>query len=332
MPRMGRLHVDGGCYHVMGRGIERREIFYTDADKQDFIHRLGKCLETTGISCYAWSVMPNHYHLLLKVSTRPLSDLMRKLLSGFAIGHNRRHNRVGYVFQNRFKSILCDEDEYLLQLIRYIHLNPVKAGLIGNIGALETYPWTSHATLVGNRPQKWLKVDEVLSHFGMTLESARQQYRSFLEIPSNNADLDGGGLIRSYGFWEDVSNFRREHETKIGDERILGDSTFVEKVLRTDAIEVTSPTARKRSDFSLEKLASQICAHFNITTKELLKRDRDGGSSKAKAVIAYLGSVELGASSRELAKRLNLSRSGVYAARGRGEKLVEELNITIDNL
>lgn len=139
MPRMGRLHVDGGCYHVLGRGFEKRNIFERYADKRDFVERLAKYLKTTEIRCYAWSVMPNHYHLLLKVGKKPLSDLMRKLLSGFATAYNRRHNRAGYVFQNRFKSILCDEDEYLLQLVRYIHLNPVKAGLVANVDELDRY-------------------------------------------------------------------------------------------------------------------------------------------------------------------------------------------------
>jgi REP element-mobilizing transposase RayT len=110
MPRLGRLHIPGGCYHVMGRGLERRRIFNADVDKQDFLFRLGEILERCGSLCLAWSVMSNHYHLLIRVGDQPLAKLMLPLLGGYAGCYNRRHHRSGYVFQNRYKSILCDED------------------------------------------------------------------------------------------------------------------------------------------------------------------------------------------------------------------------------
>ena len=120
---MGRLHVPGGCYHVIGRGLERRYIFGEDTDKLDFLARLGKNLAHSQAQCLAWAIMSNHYHLLVRVSNRPLSRLMAPLLGGYAGSYNRRHRRSGYVFQNRYESILCDEESYLLELIRYIHLN-----------------------------------------------------------------------------------------------------------------------------------------------------------------------------------------------------------------
>jgi len=98
----------------MGRGLESRRIFETEIDKQDFLTRLGKGLERTQCQCLAWAVMSNHYHLLIRVKSQPLSDLMSRVLSGYATQYNLRQRRVGYVFQNRFKSILCDADDYLL--------------------------------------------------------------------------------------------------------------------------------------------------------------------------------------------------------------------------
>ena len=127
MLRQGRLHLAGGYYHVMVRGLERRRIFNSTVDKNDFLVRLGEGLENTQSQCLAWAIMSNHYHLLIRVSSKPLSKLMSPLLSGYGTQYNYRKKRSGYVFQNRFKSILCDADNYLLELIRYIHLNPLKA-------------------------------------------------------------------------------------------------------------------------------------------------------------------------------------------------------------
>ena len=109
------------------RGLERRWIFNDEEDKRDFLARLSDGLDVTASHCLAWAVMSNHYHLLIQVNTTPLSKLMRSLLGGYAGHYNRRHRRVGYVFQNRYKSILCDEETYFLALVRYIHLNPLKA-------------------------------------------------------------------------------------------------------------------------------------------------------------------------------------------------------------
>ncbi len=332
MPRMGRLHIDGGCYHVMGRGFERRNIFEKNYDKQDFINRLGTGLETTGFQCFAWSIMPNHYHLLIKVSTRPLSDLMRKLLSGFATAYNRRHDRVGYVFQNRFKSILCDEEQYLLQLVRYIHRNPINAGIVANIDLLDRYPWTGHAALMGNRHVQWQEVEQVLNHFGSSIRAARNKYLSFVTEVPQRCDFDGGGLIRSYGEWENSSRFRNEHEAKIGDERILGDSSFVERSLNSDNLDIARADELQRAGWSLDELVRRACNYFDTTTRDLQRRDRDGNISKVKGCIVYFATQELGVSTQELARYLNMSRSGVYAANRRGRELLEQLKITLDTL
>lgn len=332
MPRMGRLHVDGGCYHVMGRGLERRYIFGSDADKQDFLERLSDGLAESEMSCLAWSVMSNHYHLLLRVGSHPLSDLMRRLLSGFATAYNRRHRRVGYVFQNRFKSILCDEETYLLQLLRYIHLNPVKANVIADVEALNSYDWTGHAALMGFREVAWQETAEVLARFGSTVDSARVQLNTFMKSENQFKDFGGGGLIRSYGGWESLQRYRSEHETKIGDERILGDSSFVENILASDNIDVARSCALRRLGWSLEELIARVCDRFEIDSEQILSKGKQNNISHAKGVIAYFGLIELGLSSQSIAARLALSRTGVYAARNRGHAIIEQSGLKIEDL
>ena len=165
MPRTGRLHIAGGYYHVMGRGLERRRIFSGKKNKEDFINRLAFLVKELPFECMAWSLMSNHYHLLIRVGDEPLSRLMRRLLSGYATNYNIRQKRSGYVFQNRYKSILCDADNYFLELVRYIHLNPVKAKMLRDISELDRYSWTGHGAIMGNQSNDWQNTDEVLDYY-----------------------------------------------------------------------------------------------------------------------------------------------------------------------
>jgi len=136
MPRQSRIDAPGALHHIICRGIERRKIFEDDVDRYNFIERLGGILSETKTSCYAWALIPNHAHILARTGDVPLSTVMRRLLTGYAVSFNRRHHRSGHLFQNRYKSILCQEDTYLLELVRYIHLNPLRAGLVSDLKQL----------------------------------------------------------------------------------------------------------------------------------------------------------------------------------------------------
>jgi len=150
MPRQPRLDAPGLLQHVMARGIERRKIFLDDNDRESFLERLAIILEETQTQCYAWAFIPNHFHLLLRTGPTPLSKLMRRLMTGYAVTFNKRHKRSGHLFQNRYKSIICQEDPYLLELIRYIHLNPLRAKLVQDLKELDKYPWTGHSAILGH--------------------------------------------------------------------------------------------------------------------------------------------------------------------------------------
>lgn len=123
MPRQARKDSPGALHHIIARGIERRTIFNDDQDRDSFIDRLGTIIEQTGTECYAWALIPNRFHLLLRTGNAPIATVMRRLLTGHAVTFNRRHRRSGHLFQNRYKSILCQEDPYLLERVRYIHSN-----------------------------------------------------------------------------------------------------------------------------------------------------------------------------------------------------------------
>ena len=121
MPRQSRIDAPGALHHIIVRGIERRKIFI---------------VEHTGTICYAGALIPNHFHLLLRTGSAPIAHVMRRLLTGHAVSFNRRHRRHDHLFQNRYKSILCQEDTYLLELVRYIHLNPLRAKLVGDMNEI----------------------------------------------------------------------------------------------------------------------------------------------------------------------------------------------------
>ena len=204
MPRQSRIDAFGALHHVIVRGIARQAIFLDDTDRDRFIDRLGNVLNDTDTSCLAWALIPNHFHLLLKTGTTPLSTVMRRLLTGHAIEFNRRHKRWGHLFQNRYRSILCQEETYLLELVRYIHLNPLRAGLVERLEMLERYKYAGHSALMGHWINDWQDIDSVLRRFGERYADARREYSKFVEMGANlgkKPELTGGGLIRSAGGW-----------------------------------------------------------------------------------------------------------------------------------
>ncbi len=151
MPRTARLDAPGVLHHVMIRGIERRKIFRSNKDSEDFIERLADLCPGTHTTCYAWAFMSNHAHFLFRTGKEPLSRLMRRLLTGYVIGFNHRNSRNGQLFQNRYKSIICQEERYLRELVRYIHLNPIRAGMVQGLDELRSYEYCGHSALMGRR-------------------------------------------------------------------------------------------------------------------------------------------------------------------------------------
>ena len=143
MPRHARLDAPGTLHHVIIRGLERGAIVKDDGDREAFVTRLGTVAQATGTTIYGWALLPNHAHLLVRTGTRPLSRSLRSLLTGYAGAFNRRHRRAGHLFQNRYKSIVVEEEPYLLELVRYLHLNPLRAGVVQSGTLSITSTWLS---------------------------------------------------------------------------------------------------------------------------------------------------------------------------------------------
>jgi REP element-mobilizing transposase RayT len=235
MGRKARIDAVGAVHHVVARGIERGRIFRDHADHAEFVKRLGGVLADTGGSCCAWALMPNHIHLVLRTGKEPLSRTMHRLLLGYCIYYNLKYGRKGHLFEGRYKSILCEEEPYLLELVRYVHLNPVRAGICGNVAGLGRYQWSGHRYLMGHGDLPWMEADVVLSRFARGRGEARRKYSEFLSAGLENTTdgaVDGESLRHLVeGGWETVKEVLGSGAAKTN-ESIMGSDRFIEKVLK----------------------------------------------------------------------------------------------------
>ena len=319
MPRQPRLDAPDTLHHVMVRGLERRAIFRDDTDRADFVARLAARAEAGGLTVYAWALLPNHAHLLVRTGNRPLARSMRSLLTGYAGAFNRRHKRVGHLFQNRYKSIVVEEEPYLLELVRYLHLNPVRAQVVPSLRALDRYPWTGHSALLGTVPRAWQDTQTILAQFGPTPRRARKAYHTFVAagLPQGRRpDLQGGGLLRSQGGWAAVTALRRGREAYLGDERVLGGTAFVDQLRR--ALETAE--APRPGRISLEVLVARVCREVGIVPAALQGGGRRRDVQVARAGIAYLWVAVGGHPARPLAPLLGTQPAAVLKAAQRGAR------------
>ena len=320
MPRHARLDAEGVLHHIIVRGIERRLIFRDDIDRDRFVNRMEKVFADSHTLCYAWALLPNHAHLLLKTGTVPIHRVMARVLTGHAVTFNRRHRRHGQLFQNRYKSILCQEDAYLTELVCYIHLNPLRIGIVKDITGLSRYPYSGHGALMGKAAVPWQDVDHVLLHFGTTVRSARRNYLSSLEsrlARGKRPDLTGGGLLRSYGSWAEV---KKSSERLKGDERILGDTSFVERILSGERFSPRTAAGQ----VTLDDLASRVAGLYDISVENLRSKSRRSLTVEARSLFCFRAVRHNGFSAATVALFLNMTPPGVGYAVERGEEIARE--------
>ena len=328
MPRLARLDAPGVCHHIIIRGIERRKIFRDNGDRENFLERLGRLLLETKTGCYAWAFLPNHAHFLFRTGEVPLVTLMRRLLTGYVVSFNRRYKRRGHLLQNRYKSIVCQEETYLRELVRYIHLNPVRAGVVPHLAALKGYPYCGHSALMGEKKRPWQKVDYVLHCFAKRLGNARKEYLAYVEAgvgQGRRGDLVGGGLVRSLGGWAEAEKLRLRGQDHIkSDERILGDSDFVDSVLGQAEEHYARQCALRRRGYDLEKIAERVAEIYGIEVGEVFGRGRQKRRVSVRSLFCFWAVSELGNSLASLAVQLGMSPAGVGYAVQRGELLARE--------
>jgi putative transposase len=307
MPRTARLDAPGVLHHVMIRGIERRKIFRNNKDREDFIERLAILCPGTQTTCYAWAFMSNHAHFLFRTGREPLSRLMRRLLTGYVIGFNHRHGRNGQLLQNRYKSIICQEETYLQELVRYIHLNPIRAGVVQTPNELKSYEYCGHSSLMGKTKREWQDTDYVLGYFGKSKTEARKEYESFVKEgvkQGRRKELTGGGLIRSLGGWTEARDALKGGVHMMSDERILGDSDFVDSVISQSEEHYERRHKLRRQGYDLNRIAERVSEVLGIKPDEVFTKGRQDRKVKARSLLCFWAARELGMSHTTLAKAL----------------------------
>lgn len=329
MARQARLDAGGVLHHVMIRGIERRNIFRNDADRNDFIDRLASLLPETETVCYAWAFLPNHAHFLFRSGPLGIAFLMRRLLTGYVVSFNRRYRRTGQLFQNRYKSIICQEDVYFKELVRYIHLNPIRSNVVSTMSDLDRFPFAGHSILLGRKERVWQDAEYVLGLFASAKDDAKALYRSYVEAgieQGRREDLSGGGLLRSIGGWSEV---KRQRQRVKGDQRILGDSGFVLRVLAEAEENYERSTLLKNQGYTPEKIADQIAVLYDLKLSDILSKGRQAQRVEARSLFCYISVCQLKTPAIDLARILGMAPSAVSYAVTRGKRIAEEKGFRI---
>ena len=258
MARIPRLHAPGAFYHVTLRGNHQQPVFFRDSDRDLLDRIVAKSLERQTARLHAYCWMTNHLHLLVQVSDAPLGRLMLRIASAYARTVQLRLNTTGHLFERRYHASLLDAENYLLAVVRYIHLNPVKAGLASDPA---DYPWSSHRTYLGMQDQSWVTTDFLMQLIASKPEDALRRYRELISGP-DQAEWGAGALVP-----------RRDYP------QVVGDDTFVKKFL--------SGQAPSRSRKSWEQLVSECCERFGVTHELLLSRGRARNAVIARAWLGH---------------------------------------------
>ena len=317
MPRQARLDSPGTLHHVMIRGIEGRSIFFEDGDRENFLARMRDLSLNTGTRILAWAFMKNHVHLLLFSGGAGLPTFMRKLLTGYAVWFNRKHRRRGHLFQNRYKSIVCEENPYLLELVRYIHLNPLRSSAVQGLAELDRYRWCGHSAVVGRKDNDWQETGYILSLFGGGKRKAIGAYRRFIAEGKDigrRPELVGGGLIRSLGGWSKVLSLRNRGQKEEYDSRFLGSGEFVQGILGEADEKLRRQIKHKKRENSIEEVIEKMCAEGGVKAEELRGGNQRRRVAKVRAKVSFRLNREMGISMAEIARQLGVGGTAVAMA------------------
>ncbi len=276
MARKPRIHVPGGVYHVMLRGNGGQDIFFCNEDRYHLYLLVQEGVSRFGYRVHGFCWMTNHLHMAVEVGEIPLSRCMQNMAFRYTRWINGRQKRVGHLFQGRYQAVMVERDSYLLELVRYIHLNPVRAGMVEAAGE---YPWSGHRGYLGEEVIPWLSTDWVLGQFGRRVDEARRRYGAFVRE----------GVEEGY---------REEFHRGSEDPRVVGDEQFVQGV-------IGEKDKRVGAVPKLDRIVRSVCRAYGMKEAELKGPGQRRDKSEVRAVLGWLAMEYGSATLSEVGKRFN---------------------------
>ena len=313
----------------MVRGVGGLRIFQDELDKRVFLERARKQFDGSSLTCLVWSLMPNHGHLTTQTGAEKLGTCMHRLETGYASYFNRRLSRQGHVFQNRYKSLLIEEDTYLLRAIRYVLLNPVKGGIVGSLDELETYPWTSYPALMDRGPWRLGDHGLALKLFADDPRAARRELRAWMLDGLNREDPFERLVELPAGRPPELQEALRLARIGERDAYVVGNREFIESILAAADAPGLAWARPVVDRGELAQIVERVCVEFGIDERALRGGRRMASVSSARAALAWIGVTQLGWSQTDLAGELGVSRPALYKALARGEGIVDERYLSI---
>jgi len=323
MARKARLIVPGAVHHIMARGIEGRKIFCDDEDRAMFLSLLADGIKRYRYTCYAWVLMDNHYHLLVRVNEEPLSALMRRLNSRYARWYRKKYNGRGYLFQDRYKSIVTQDQGYIEELVRYIHLNPIRGRVCGNMRELDVYPWSGHAVLVGARTCAFQNTADILRRFSKEGDTGAEEYRGYI--------ASGAGAEEAGDFLESV----RRSNHGVADRKeyrcwVIGDQKFVRKAIERDRLNRMQLSAYVKKGWTVEMVANAAAQQLGQDKEDIHKRGRRNSRSTIRKIVAALSHRRLGLPVTEVARYYGIGASSVSRMLDEGEMYIKKYKMSVE--
>jgi putative transposase len=319
MSHAPRLDGPGALHHVWARGVDRCDIYRDDADRRRFLATVALVLKEGHGRCLAWALMSNHYHMIVETGRDTLSRLMQRINQRYAQSFNRRHGRTGHLFEGPFGSDRVGDDEHLATLVAYVHLNPVRAGIVADPAALETYPWTGHAALMGGRtPQPCHDADRALAAFGEGRRAARRGVRECVAaVHARGVRIEGrAGAV-------EFDSGVQAHDRVYGVRRVRGRWRFIDRVTREMEARDVRHARFRRAGWTADAVAVHAAQRLGARIDDVREGRRTGAETRARAVAAYLAWHCVAATKVEIGRALGVSGPAVSLAIGRGRRLFE---------
>jgi REP element-mobilizing transposase RayT len=308
----------------MARGIEGSTIFRDEEDRNRFLFLLAEGIAKSGFECYAWALMTNHYHLVIRTNECPLADLLHPLNARYARWFRAKGHSHGYLFQDRFKSLVTQDQGYLEELVRYVHLNPIRKGICSTISDLDVYPWCGHAALVGTIPRSFQETRKVLERFSVDHLRAIKQYRSFMQEGHVMNKPDGLIDAVRHGTGESVDQ---------GDCHlwVIGDQPFVKNAIDADHARRLQLALYSQEGWTMEKVTRAVSRQMKLDPRDVAIRSRGNDRSALRKVVAALAHRTLGIPVAEVARFLGIRSSSVTRMIDAGDSIVQQRGISLNH-